>query len=68
MRVIIAAALGLFLAKPGLAQDWVAYSSQTDLFAVNFPGQPKIQDITYKTEYNLTLPGHVNSAVDGRSR
>ena len=68
MRVIMAAALSFFIAEPGLAQDWVAYTSRSDLFAVNFPAQPKVEDITYKTEYNLTLPGHVYSAADGRSR
>ena len=68
MRVIIAVALSLIIAGPSFAQDWVSYTSKTDFFAVNFPGQPRVQDISYKTEYNLTLPGHVYSAANGPSR
>ena len=68
MREIIAVALSLLLASPALSQDWVPYTSPTDSFAVNFPGQPKVQDTTYKTEYNLTLPSRIYSAVVGQSR
>ena len=68
MRVIVAAAISLFMAGPSFAQDWVTYTSKTDFFAVNFPGQPKVQDITYKTEYNLNLPAHVYSHAGGTSR
>lgn len=56
---LITTALILVISDPSLAQDWIDYTSRTDFFHVNFPGQPKVQDITYPTEYGITLPGRV---------
>lgn len=49
-------------------QEWIQYASRTDLFGVNFPSEPKVQEIAYKTEYAITLPGRVYSAEAGASR
>ena len=70
MRLIplIAAALSLFLSGPSFAQEWIDYASRADFFGVNFPGEPKVKDITYRTEYNITLPGRVHSYEDGSNR
>src|SRR5215510_5368554 len=69
MRLIpLVPALILSMSGPSLAQDWVEYASRTDLFTVNFPRQPNVREITWRTEYGLDLPGHVHSADDGRSR
>lgn len=65
---IIAAALGLFIAGPSFAQEWIEYASQADFFSVNFPSEPKVENITYTTEYGITLPGRVHSAADGPNR
>ena len=64
----IAAALSLFIAGPCFAQEWIEYASQKDFFTVNFPSEPKVEDITYTTEYRLTLPGRVYRAADGPNR
>jgi hypothetical protein len=63
-----AAALILFTAAPSFAQEWIQYVSKADLFGVNFPVDPKVQDISYKTESGIMLPGHVYSAESGQSR
>jgi hypothetical protein len=68
MRVIIAAALSLLISGLSFGQDWATYTSKTDFFAVNFPGQPRVQDITYRTEYNLNLPAHVYSVANGANK
>ena len=70
MRFIIirAAALGLLMAATASAQEWIEYSNRSDFFAINFPGEPKAKDITYVTEYSITLPAHVYSYENGRSR
>jgi hypothetical protein len=65
---LIAAASILFISAPVFAQEWIEYASQQDLFTVNFPSQPKVQEITYTTEYGINLPGRVYSAVDGPNR
>jgi hypothetical protein len=62
------AALFLLLSGPAVAQDWIEYASRADLFSVNFPGQPKVRDITYPTEFGITLPGRVHEYEDGPSR
>jgi len=67
MPVVTAASI-VILSGPAFAQDWTEYVSRTDFFTVNFPREPKVQDISYKTEYGLTLPGHVYSVDNGANR
>jgi hypothetical protein len=62
------AALILCLSGPSFAQEWIQYASKADLFGVNFPVEPKVQDIAYATEFEIKLPGHVYSAESGASR
>jgi hypothetical protein len=50
------------------AQEWIDYSSRQDFFHVNFPVQPKVQDIAFKSDYDATFPGRVYSAEEGTSR
>jgi hypothetical protein len=61
-------ALMLALSGSFFAEEWIEYNSQTDLFSVNFPGEPSMQNITYTTEYGITLPGRVYSRTDGPNR
>ena len=68
-RILVStAAVVLFMSAPSLAQEWIQYASRADLFGVNFPREPKVQDITYATEYGISLLGHVYSAENGPSR
>ena len=65
---VMTAALVLFLSGPSFAQEWIQYASRADLFGVNFPSEPKVQEIAYATEFGINLPGHVYSAESGSSR
>jgi hypothetical protein len=65
---LIAAALSLFISTPSFAEEWKDYTSRTDFFVINFPGEPKVKDITFLTEYNSTLPGRVHIYENGPSR
>jgi len=67
-RVLVTIAVLIPLACPVFAQEWIQYASKADLFAVNFPGEPKTQDITYTSEFDISLPGRVYNAEQGRSR
>jgi hypothetical protein len=67
-RFTIGAALFIAAAGPCLAQEWIQYASRADLFAVNFPSEPKVQEITYSTEFGIKLPGRVYRADSGASR
>jgi len=64
----IAAVFSLLLSGPCFAQDWIEYRSQADFFSVNFPAEPKVRDISYRTEYSITLPGRVYSYENGPTR
>jgi hypothetical protein len=44
----------------GRGQEWIEYVSRDDLFTVNFPAQPTVSTVDWKTEYGLTLPAHVH--------
>jgi hypothetical protein len=70
MRLIsvVALASSLLAAGPAFAQGWTEYVNQNDFFTVSFPGEPKVQEITYETEFSLKLPAHVYSVDNGPNR
>ena len=69
MKSIALSSLLLMAAgSPVFSQEWIEYASKADLFAVNFPSEPKAEDITYRSEFGISLPGHIYSAEQGRSR
>lgn len=65
---LMSAAFVLSISGPSFGQEWIEFASRADSFSVNFPGEPKVRDIAYPTEYGITLPGHVYSYEDGQSR
>jgi hypothetical protein len=78
MRLIQLVPAALLLLSPAYAfgqapsifapgQEATDYVSKTDYFSINFPTEPKIQEITYPDEYRITLPGRVYTADAGRS-
>src|SRR6266849_6437228 len=68
LNPLVPAAFILFMSGPAFAQDWIEYTSKADFFSVNFPGEPKVQDTTYRSEYGYDLPARVYSAESGKSR
>jgi hypothetical protein len=68
--LLIAVTLSLVICGASFAQEqeWVEYASQPDYFTINFPTQPKIESITFKTEYGIDLPAHVYRSQEGQSR
>jgi hypothetical protein len=57
-RLILAA---LLLCIPGTAaaQEWTEFTSTQDRFSIVFPGTPKVQEITWPSEYGAVFPGRV---------
>lgn len=55
------AALTLVLSGPVLAQSWIEFTSEVDDFRIHTPGEFEIEEITYPSEYGVTLPGRVYS-------
>jgi hypothetical protein len=61
----------LCLLLPGQAvsaQDWVEYANRVDRFTVPAPGEPKVETITWDSEYGAKFPGRVYRWERGRSR
>ncbi|HEX5107099.1 MAG TPA: hypothetical protein VFV95_01570 [Vicinamibacterales bacterium] len=70
MRLIavVSALWILSSAAPALAQEWAEFTNRDDGFRVNFPGEPKVAQTTYQSEYGADLPAHVYSVTRGRER
>ena len=59
--------VGSVASRPRFAQEWIQYASKADLFGVNFPSEPKVQDIAYTTEFGITLPATSIAPTAGRA-
>ena len=59
-------ALVLSVSGPAVAQEWEEYVNTQDGFKVNFPGQPKVTETTWKSQLDYILPARVYSADRGR--
>jgi hypothetical protein len=68
MAPMISAVLVLSLAGAAFAQEWAEYINPEDGFRVNFSGQPKVTETTYKSEYGADLPARVYSVERGQER
>ena len=49
----------LMTAAPASAQSWIDFVSREDYFAINFPGQPTVEAITWTSEQEAKLPARV---------
>jgi hypothetical protein len=64
----IVIALVLSMPGPASAQEWDTYTSIQDGFSVNFWGQPRITETTWKSQFDYVLPARVYSVDKGRER
>jgi hypothetical protein len=65
---LVAATLLLSFSVPASAQEWIEFVSKEDRFTANFPGQPTVTQMTYRSQYGADLPARVYSAMQGKSR
>lgn len=67
---IAAILVAFLLLMPGVAaaQEWEEYVSRQDGFSINFPGQPRITETTWRSQLGYTLPARVYSAERGAER
>jgi hypothetical protein len=57
---LTAALCVLLLAQPALAQqEWTEYVNKVDRFSVPAPGEPKVETITWDSEYGAKFPARV---------
>ena len=59
MRVssVAAVALVLSMSGPAFAQEYVEYTSRQDFFTATFPVEPKVTEMTWKSQFGADLPG-----------
>ena len=50
------------------AQEWAEYQNIQDGFKIDFPGQPKVTTLTWKSEHGFMLPARVYSVDRGKER
>ena len=67
-KTALACVLAFVVTTPALAQDWTEYRSMRDGFEVNFPGQPRVTETTWKSQAGYNLPSRVYSVERGRER
>lgn len=65
---LIPAAFILCMPAVASTQGWIEYTSRADLYAVNFPGEPKVQDFMYLSERAGRFPARLYTAAQGPSR
>lgn len=65
---LIALSVVLYASSVASAQSWIEYVNRADFFSINFPSQPKVQDITWLSEQETKYPGRVYSVENGPSR
>jgi hypothetical protein len=58
----------LFCASGASAQDWIEYTNTDELFSVNFPGEPRVEEFIYVSEYESPLPSKRFIAEDATGR
>ena len=64
----ISFALVVSVSGPAVAQEWEEYANTQDGFKLNFPGQPKVMETTWKSQFDyIILPARVYSADRGRA-
>ena len=49
------------------AQEWRTFTDQSEFFSVNFPDEPEVTEISYPSEYGVTLPAKVYAVRNGDS-
>jgi hypothetical protein len=60
------ASASLAVAQSG-GGEWIEFASRDDRFTCNFPGEPKVSQTTWTSEYGAVLPGRVYTAAAGQS-
>ena len=68
LTAVVSALFILSSVAPAFGQEWAEFTNREDGFRVNFPGEPKVAQTTYTSEYGADLPSRVYSVTRGRER
>jgi hypothetical protein len=65
---LMSSALVLAMSGTSFAQEWTEFSSREDRFSITFPGQPKVTDTTWMSQFSAILPARIYSGTQGSNR
>jgi len=66
--VLLTSCLVLAITGHALAQEWTEFASREERFTVTFPGQPKITETTWISQFGVILPARIYTGPEGFSR
>lgn len=64
----VSAALVLAMRGTSFAQDWTEFASREERFSITFPGQPKVTETTWTSQFGTILPARIYIGPEGSSR
>jgi hypothetical protein len=67
LRLVAVATAAVLLWAPAAAQSWKEYTYPDRNFAIHFPGDPKIEDGTYRTAEGTSVSARVYSLAEATS-
>lgn len=65
---LMSSALVLAMSGTSFAQEWTEFSSREDRFSITFPGQPKVTETTWMSQFGAILPARIYSGTQGSGR
>ena len=65
---LVSSALVLAMSGTSSAQEWNEFVSPDDHFTITFPGQPKVEETTWTSQYSAILPARVYRGTQGSGR
>lgn len=68
LMLLMSSALVLAMSGTSFAQEWTEFVSRDDRFTITFPGQPKVTDATWTSQFSAILPARIYSGTQGSGR
>jgi len=65
---LMSSALVLAMSGTSFAQEWAEFVSREDRFTITFPGQPKVTETTWTSQFSAILPARIYSGTQGSGR
>ena len=65
---LMSSALVLALSGTSFAQEWTEFVSREERFTITFPGQPKVTETTWTSQFSAILPARIYSGTQGPGR
>ena len=66
LKTLVLIAIASLYGFSASAQGWFLFEETEELFSVNLPHQPMVEEIVYHSEFHAELPAKVYSASDGQ--